>query len=93
MRVLGSSGNFPCSSFVMNLYMFNHKQIDSRSTHFISNLRSYNNMFAFTSLSGKVESEGNDGYGPPRFVRFGHNYHQMGSLLPSEGQKPKFNVG
>jgi len=50
-------------------------------------------MFAFTSLGGKVESEGNDGYGPPRFVIFGHNYHQMGSLIPSEGQKPKFNVG
>jgi len=66
------------------------KGIDSRSAHFISNLRSYNNMFAFTSLGGKVESEGNDGSGPPRFVISGQNYHRIGSLLPSEGQKPKF---
>jgi len=47
------------SPLIRNLF----KGIDSRSAHFISNLRSYNNMFAFMSLGGKVESEGNDGSG------------------------------
>jgi len=64
--------------------------VDSRSSHFISNIRSYNNMFAFTSLGGRVESGENDGAGPPRFVISGQNYHRIGSLLPDEGQPPKF---
>ncbi|WJX28646.1 DNA helicase [Trifolium repens] len=51
---------------------------------------SYNNMFSFTSLGGKVESRLNDGVGPPQFVISGQNYHRIGSLLPVDGQSPKF---
>jgi hypothetical protein len=61
-----------------------------RSGHFLSNIRSYNNMFSFTSLGGKVESRINDGAGPPHFVISGQNYHRIGSLLPIDGQPPKF---
>jgi hypothetical protein len=30
--------------------------IDPRSGHFLSNIRSYNNMFSFTSLGGKIQT-------------------------------------
>jgi hypothetical protein len=65
-------------------------RVDPRSSAFISNIRSYNNMFSFTSMGGHVESRGNDGRGPPQFVISGQNYHRIGSLLPQEGHRPKF---
>jgi len=61
-----------------------------RSNHFISNIRSYNNLFSFTSMGGKVENKINNGAGPPQFIISGQNYHRIGSLIPSEGQRPKF---
>jgi hypothetical protein len=64
--------------------------IDPRSNHFLSNIRSYNNMFAFTSMGGKIVSNRTTGRGPPNFVISGQNYHRMGSLMPSEGHRPKF---
>ncbi|XP_045797724.1 uncharacterized protein LOC123891897 [Trifolium pratense] len=63
---------------------------DPRSSNFLLNLRMYNNMFAFTSLGGKIEYERNKGGGPPQFVISGQNYHRIGTLLPSEGHPPKF---
>jgi hypothetical protein len=71
---------------IRNLFVGN----DSRSSHFLSNVRSYNNMFSFTSMGGRVESRNNDGGGPPTFVISGQNYHRIGTLIPSEGQRPKF---
>ncbi|XP_057450050.1 uncharacterized protein LOC130741224 isoform X6 [Lotus japonicus] len=64
--------------------------IDPRSGHFIDNIRSYNSMFAFTSIGGKVDGSVNNGQGPPQFVISGQNYHRIGSLLPAEGDNPKF---
>jgi hypothetical protein len=64
--------------------------IDPRSTNFISNLRTYNNMFSFTSFGGNVVKSKNDGQGPPNFVISGQNYHRIGSLIPNEGDRPKF---
>lgn len=64
--------------------------IDPRSRHFLDNIRSYNSMFAFTSIGGKVDGNLNDGQGPPQFVISGQNYHRIGSLLPDEGDNPKF---
>jgi hypothetical protein len=64
--------------------------VDTRSSNFISNLRCYNNMFAFTSFGGRVESRENDGRGPPNFVISGQNYHRIGSLIPKQGERPKF---
>ncbi|XP_057415282.1 uncharacterized protein LOC130710142 [Lotus japonicus] len=63
---------------------------DPRSRHFMDNIRSYNSMFAFTSIGGKIDCGLNDGRGPPQFVISGQNYHRLGSLLPSEGDNPKF---
>jgi hypothetical protein len=47
-------------------------------------------MFSFTSFGGEVVTRANDGRGPPNFVISGQNYHRIGSLIPNEGQRPKF---
>ncbi|GAU51410.1 hypothetical protein TSUD_413210 [Trifolium subterraneum] len=59
-----------------------------KSSTFLSNIRSYNNMFSFTSLGGKIDS--GSGHGPPHFTISGQNYHRIGSLIPNSGQSPKF---
>ncbi|XP_045821889.1 uncharacterized protein LOC123914761 [Trifolium pratense] len=59
-----------------------------KSSNFLLNIRSYNNMFSFTSIGGKIESDNSPG--PPHFVISGQNYHQIGSLVPLPGQRPKF---
>ncbi|XP_045820117.1 uncharacterized protein LOC123913423 [Trifolium pratense] len=61
-----------------------------KSSHFFGNIRSYNNMFSFTSLGGRVDTASNEGHGPPHFVIAGQNYHRIGSLLPKHGESPKF---
>lgn len=63
---------------------------DHRSKYFQSNIRSFNSMFAFTSMGGNIIREVNNGTGPPVFVMHGENYHQIGSLLPHPGARPKF---
>jgi hypothetical protein len=47
-------------------------------------------MFAFTSTSGVVDKEINKGYGPYVFHMHGQNYHHIGTLLPEEGNKPRW---
>lgn len=66
-----------------------HKD-DRRSQFFQNNIRSFNTMFAFTSMGGNIERAVNVGRAPPIFVMNGENYHQIGSLLPSAGSQPKF---
>ncbi|XP_058733993.1 uncharacterized protein LOC131605682, partial [Vicia villosa] len=67
-----------------------HKH-DTRSKLFMDNIRSFNSMFAFTSMGGKIHGEINNGHdAPPMFVMNGENYHQIGSLLPLPGSQPKF---
>jgi hypothetical protein len=61
-----------------------------KSINFFNNIRSYNNMFSFTSLGGKIDSGMDDGPGPPHFVIAGQNYHRIGSLIPGNNQPPKF---
>ncbi|CAH9068979.1 unnamed protein product [Cuscuta epithymum] len=56
--------------------------VDDRSKHFIENVRSYNSMFAFTSMGGKIAHTVNKGKSPPIFKLHGQNYHLIGSLLP-----------
>jgi hypothetical protein len=66
-----------------------HKN-DRMSKLFLDNIRSFNSMFAFTSLGGKVNNEMNTGHAPPTFIMNGENYHQIGSLFPVTGNEPKF---
>ncbi|KAL3628002.1 hypothetical protein CASFOL_028104 [Castilleja foliolosa] len=61
-----------------------------RSKHFQENIRSYNNMFCFTSMGGKVDHNVNTGFGPPIFRLHGKNYHLIGGLIPEHGSTPKF---
>lgn len=61
-----------------------------RSTAFRRNIRVYNSMFAMCSSGGKVDHKINSGRAPYCFKIRGTNMHFMGSLLPPEGQSPKF---
>ncbi|XP_060210573.1 uncharacterized protein LOC132637510 [Lycium barbarum] len=61
-----------------------------KSNHFREHIRSYNSMFSFTSMGGKVDVSVNQTRGPRTFKLSGQNYHQIGSLLPPEGSIPKF---
>nr|KAJ0205216.1 hypothetical protein LSAT_V11C500239160 [Lactuca sativa] len=47
-------------------------------------------IFAFTSIAGKTDHAINSGGGPYVYRMHGHNYHIAGSLLPKEGELPKF---
>lgn len=64
--------------------------MSDKSKHFLENIRSYNNMFCFTSMGGKIDSSTNNGNSPPVFKLHGQNYHLLGSLMPVEGTTPKF---
>lgn len=63
---------------------------DPRSKHFLKNTRPYNSCFSLTSLGGKIDQTINNGNAPSVFRLNGQNYHFMGSLLPTEGSRPKF---
>ncbi|XP_042067091.1 uncharacterized protein LOC121810365 [Salvia splendens] len=72
---------------VLHQLMFSN---DAKSSHYLKNIRSYNSMFGFTSMGGKVDNSVNTGGGPPVFRLYGQNYHLIGSLLPVDGCEPKF---
>ena len=61
-----------------------------RNASFMEKIRMYNSMLSFTSMGGKVDHSVLDGRGPYAFQIGGENYHRIGSLLPTPGQKPKF---
>ncbi|KAL3621251.1 hypothetical protein CASFOL_036163 [Castilleja foliolosa] len=61
-----------------------------RSKHFLQNIRSYNSMFAFTSMGGKIDRSVNKGNAPPVFKLYGQNYQLIGGLIPTDGEQPKF---
>ena len=61
-----------------------------QSKTFRTLIRSYNAMFAMTSMGGKVDNSINDGRGPYIFKLNGQNHHRIGTLLPNDGQDPQF---
>ncbi|XP_056698595.1 uncharacterized protein [Spinacia oleracea] len=63
---------------------------DSRSKIFKEKGRMYNSINAFTSMGGKVDSSINRGNASYVFRLNGQNHHKIGSLLPPEGQQPRF---
>jgi hypothetical protein len=79
----------PYSRLPEPLYDLYHGS-NKRSRYFLNNIRSFNSMFAFTSIGGKIDVSANKGSAPPVFVMNGENYHQIGSLLPLPGKPPKF---
>lgn len=72
---------------ILSNFIFNQ---DPTSKHFQEQIRSYNMMFSFTSLGGKIETSINNGAAPYTFLLHGQNYHLLGSLLPEDGSSPKF---
>nr|KAJ0211581.1 hypothetical protein LSAT_V11C400224370 [Lactuca sativa] len=67
------------------------RNMDSKSKHFMKNIRRYNSMFSFTSMGGKIDSSINRGNAPYILRLGGQNYHSIGSLLPAKGSEPKFS--
>ncbi|XP_050279142.1 uncharacterized protein LOC126720581 [Quercus robur] len=61
-----------------------------RSKSFRTQIRSYNAMFAMTSMGGKVDNRVNDGRGPYIFRLNGQIHHRIGTLLPNNGEDPQF---
>ena len=61
-----------------------------QSKTFRTQIRSYNAMFAMTSIAGKVDNKVNDGRGPYIFRLNGHFYHRIGKILPNNGEDPQF---
>ncbi|XP_071734178.1 uncharacterized protein [Rutidosis leptorrhynchoides] len=47
-------------------------------------------MFSFTSFGAKIDHSVNGGQGPYTFRISGQTYHKIGSLLPKEGGRPKY---
>jgi len=65
------SHNPPLPESLKDLYYKN----DKRSKFFMENIRSFNSMFAFTSMGGEINYKINKGKALPTFVMNGENYH------------------
>jgi hypothetical protein len=63
---------------------------DSRSKRFLRQIRSYNSLFAFTSLGVAVDKTIHNGTASYVFKVNGVVHHRIGSLLPKLGLRPKF---
>jgi hypothetical protein len=57
---------------------------------FFYHIKQYNSMFAMNSMGAKVIDSINDGHGPYVFKISGQVYHRIGSLIPSQGARPKY---
>ncbi|KAJ1699041.1 hypothetical protein LUZ63_007553 [Rhynchospora breviuscula] len=60
------------------------------SVHFHSAIRTYNSMFAFSSMGVKLDQQINRSAGPYVFRVSGQACHRIGSLTPPEGQRPAY---
>ncbi|XP_074336915.1 uncharacterized protein LOC141674090 [Apium graveolens] len=58
--------------------------------HFKQNIWIYNCMFSMSSTGGKIDPSINRGGAPYCFKIEGVNYHNIGSLVPTNGNTPKF---
>ena len=73
----------PVQAFLQHLY----QGIDSNSKHFLANIRKYNSVFQMTSFGcNEVSMAGFN----PSFRIQGQVYHLIGSIIPSQGESPKF---
>jgi len=58
--------------------------------NFIANIRQYNSALAFTSVGVDVDDQAIQRSGPSSFRIHGALHHQMGGLMPPEGQRPAY---
>ncbi|KAL8133227.1 hypothetical protein AgCh_008622 [Apium graveolens] len=75
----------PTPSYIWQL--LNEKRTEA---HFMDCIRMYNNLFAFTSMGGRVDHSVNCGGAPYVYRLNGQNHYLFGSLIPDEGKPPKF---
>ncbi|XP_063945878.1 uncharacterized protein LOC108212277 [Daucus carota subsp. sativus] len=75
----------PTPVYLLNLY-----QDKDQGADFHRGIRLYNAMFAFTSAGGNVDHSINKGRGPYIYRLYGQNHHVFGSLIPDDGDTPKF---
>ncbi|KAK9684271.1 hypothetical protein RND81_10G198000 [Saponaria officinalis] len=61
-----------------------------RSSGFRRLIRSYNMIYAFTSMGGKVDNAINQGSAPYCFRLGGQNHHNIGLFLLPDGKQPRF---
>lgn len=71
-----------------NKIMFDRNVLEYKK--FMENISSYNMIFSFTSIGGKVNRTTNNNRNPYIHRLDGQNYHLVGSLLLIEGYKYKF---
>ena len=69
--------------FLRHLY----EGIDSSGKHFLANIRKYNSAFRMTSFGCNEQSMA--GFNPSFRIQ-GQVYHLIGSIIPTEGESPKF---
>ena len=62
-------------------------QPENDAQHFLKSIRRYNSAFQMTSFGAKEQKLG--GF-MPTFKVLGQIYHQIGSVLPPDGEEPKF---
>ena len=73
----------PVQAFLQHLY----EGIDSNGKHFLANIRKYNSVFQMTSFGcNEVSMAGFN----PSFRIQGQVYHLIGSIVPTQGESPKF---
>ncbi|KAL3651493.1 hypothetical protein CASFOL_004495 [Castilleja foliolosa] len=58
-------------------------------SHFMNNVRAYNNMFSMTSFGARIEDAVNDGRGPYVFKVSGQVSHWIGSICPPDNEGPR----
>ncbi|KAH1137286.1 hypothetical protein GYH30_027321, partial [Glycine max] len=72
------------------LYQLLYDHGTSDSNNYQQNIRTYNMMFAFTSVGIKFDKSINHSRGPPTIRIQGQPCHRIGSMLPMPGKEPKF---
>ncbi|KAL8102297.1 hypothetical protein AgCh_026978 [Apium graveolens] len=75
----------PTPSFLWQLHTDKAK-----GQRFKDGMRLYNSIFAFTSTGGRVDNSINNGGAPYIYRLNGQNHHLFGSLIPPDGEDPKF---
>jgi hypothetical protein len=63
---------------------------DARSMLFLQQIRSFNSLFAFTTLGAPVDRMINNDTSPYLFKINGIVHHGIGTFLPQQGACPKF---
>ncbi|XP_058763555.1 uncharacterized protein LOC131637003 [Vicia villosa] len=73
---------------LLNTLLFDPNLKDANN--FQNNIRTYNAMFSFTSPGMKFDTSINEGGDPPTLRMHGQTCHRIGSLLPEQGELPKY---